>query len=91
MLMILLFPQKFDQASDLRQQLKLASELEFDLGETADVDFNAGIKLRLFILDGLVTQVLLMTKWKCLFLKKISLSGWDYLSLHNFVVTLSFS
>ena len=35
--MILLFPQKFNQVSDLRQQLKLAYELEFDLGETADV------------------------------------------------------
>ena len=39
---------KFDQASDLWQQLGLASELEFDLRETLDwgrkwlVDFNAG-------------------------------------------------
>ena len=39
---------KFDQASDLWQQLKLASELESDLRDTLDwgkkwfVDFNAG-------------------------------------------------
>ena len=40
---------KCDQASDLWQQLELASELEFDLRVTVDwckkwlVDFNAGI------------------------------------------------
>ena len=39
---------KCDQASDLRQQLELASELESDLRDTVDwgrkclVDFNAG-------------------------------------------------
>ena len=39
---------RFDQASDLRQQLELASELESDLRDTVDwgrkclVDFNAG-------------------------------------------------
>ena len=39
---------KCDQASDLQQQLELASDLECDLRETADwgrkclVDFNAG-------------------------------------------------
>ena len=33
-LVILLFPLKGDQASDLWQQLELASELEFDLRET---------------------------------------------------------
>ena len=48
MLMILLFTIKCDQASDLWQQLKLASELESDLRDTVDwgkkwlVDFNAG-------------------------------------------------
>ena len=47
MLMILLC-SKCDQASDLWQQLELASELESDLRDTADwvrkwlVDFNAG-------------------------------------------------
>ena len=39
---------KCDQASDLQEQLELVSELESDLGDTADwgrkqlVDFNAG-------------------------------------------------
>ena len=39
---------KFDQSSDLWQQLELASELESDLGDTVDwgrkwlVDFNTG-------------------------------------------------
>ena len=47
---------KCDQASDLWQQLELASELEFDLTETVDwdrkwlVDFNAG-KTHLVLLD----------------------------------------
>ena len=47
MLMILLY-SKCDQASDLWQQLELASELESDLRDTVDwgrkwlVDFNAG-------------------------------------------------
>ena len=42
------FYSKCDQASDLWQQLELASELEFDLRDTVDwgrkclVDFNAG-------------------------------------------------
>ena len=47
MLMILIYCKLY-QASDLLQQLELASELEFDLGDTVDsgkkwfVDFNAG-------------------------------------------------
>ena len=47
---------KCDQASDLWQQLELASELESDLQETVDwgkkwvVDFNAG-KTRLVLFD----------------------------------------
>ena len=47
---------KCDQASDLWQQLKLASELESDLQGSADwgkkwlVDFNAG-KTQLVLLD----------------------------------------
>ena len=46
-----------DQASDLWQQLELASEVESDLGDTVDwsrkwlVDFNAG-KTQLFLFDG---------------------------------------
>ena len=48
---------KCDQASDLWQQLELASELESDLRDTADwcrkwlVDFNAG-KTQLVLFDG---------------------------------------
>ena len=47
---------KCDQASDLWQQLKLASELESDLQDSVDwgkkwlVDFNAG-KMQLVLLD----------------------------------------
>ena len=44
--MIILFYSKCDQASDLWQQLELASELESDLRDTVDrkwfVDFNVG-------------------------------------------------
>ena len=56
---------KWDQASDLWQQLELASELESDLRDTMDwgkkwlVDFNAG-KTSWFHLTGLITMVLLM-------------------------------
>ena len=56
MLMILLSTLKCDQASDLWQQLELASELESDLRDTVDwgrkwlVDFNAG-KTQLVSLD----------------------------------------
>ena len=54
-----------DRASDLWQQLELASELESDLRDTVDwgkkwlVYFNAG-KLSWFRLTGLITMVLLM-------------------------------
>ena len=56
---------KCDQASDLWQQLELASELESDLRDTVDlgkkwlVDFNTR-KTRLIFLTGLVTMVLLV-------------------------------
>ena len=59
-----LYP-KCDQASDLWQQLVLASELESDLLDTVDwdrkwlVDINAG-KAQLFRLTSLITLVLLM-------------------------------
>ena len=55
MLMILLY-SKCDQASDLWQQLELASELESDLQDTVDwgknwvVDFSAG-KIQLVSFD----------------------------------------
>ena len=54
---------KYDQASDLWQQLELASELESDLRDIVDwgkkwlVDFDAG---KMFHLTGLITLVLLM-------------------------------
>ena len=56
---------KCDQASDLWQQLELASELESDLRDTLDwvkkwlVDFNAG-KTQLVSFASLITVVLLM-------------------------------
>ena len=56
---------KCDQASDLWEQLELASELESDLRDAANpgrkwlVDFNAG-KLNCFCLTDLITLVLLM-------------------------------
>ena len=59
------FYSKCYQASDLWQQLELASELECDLQDKVDcgrkwfVDFNVG-KLILFRLTGLITPVLLM-------------------------------
>ena len=56
---------KCDWASDLWQQLELASELESDLRDMVDwckkwlVDFNGG-KTQLVSLTGLITMVLLM-------------------------------
>ena len=56
---------KYDQASDLWQQLELVYELESDLCETVDwgrkwlVDFNAE-RLNWFHLTSLITLVLLM-------------------------------
>ena len=56
---------KCDQASDLQQQLELASELESDLRNTVDwgkkwfVYFSAG-KLSWFRLTSVITMVLLM-------------------------------
>ena len=56
---------KCDRASDLWQQLELASKLESDLRDTVDwgkkwlVDFNAW-NLGWFRLTGLITMVLLM-------------------------------
>ena len=56
---------KCNQASDLWQQLEMATELESDLRNTVDcgrkwlVQFNAG-KPQLFCLTGLITLVLVM-------------------------------
>ena len=66
---------KCDQASDLWQQLELASELEFDLRDTVDwgkkwlVDFNAG-KTQLVLLDGSNNNGSIDVKWMGLFLRK---------------------
>ena len=57
---------KCDQASDLWQQLELATELEFDLRDTVDwgkkwlVDINARSQLNWSHLTGLITLVLFM-------------------------------
>ena len=56
---------KYDQASDLWQQLEFASELESDLQDIVDwgrqwlINFNAG-KTQLVSLTGLITLVLLV-------------------------------
>ena len=64
MLMILLY-SKCDQASDLWQQLELASEVESDLPDTVDWGRSGLLILILenlswFCLTGLITLVLLM-------------------------------
>ena len=64
-----------DQASDLKQQLELTSELKSDLQDTVDwgkkwlVDFNTE-KTQLVSLTGLTTLLWLMWKWKGFFLRK---------------------
>ena len=79
---------KCDQASDLWQQLELASQLESDLWDTVEwarkwlVDFNARKAQVSF--DWSITQVLLMWKWMNLLLRKNYRSRcWGWLSLLN--------
>ena len=66
---------KCGQASDLWQQLELASDLKSNLRETVDcgrkwlVDFNAG-KINWFHLICLITLVLLILKLMGLLLRK---------------------
>ena len=66
---------KCDQESDLWQQLELASELE-SIYKTMCTGIRSGLlismlgKLIWFRLTSLITMVLLMQKWMCLFLKK---------------------
>ena len=66
---------KFDQASDLQQQPKLASELESDLRDTVDwdwkwlVDFNAG-KTQLVLFDRSNNNGSIDVKWMSLLLRK---------------------
>ena len=68
MLMILLSTE-CHQASDLWQQLELASELESDLQNTAGwgrkwlVDFNVEKTQKPFPLPGQITLILLIGKW----------------------------
>ena len=63
---------KFNQASYLWQQLELASELESDLQDTVGWGREVACwfhfmleKLNLFHLTGLITLVLLRSKWNC--------------------------
>ena len=83
---------KCDQASDLWQQLELAPELESDLRDTEDWSRKWLVDFNWFHSTGLITLVLLMWKWICLFLRKNRLLrclGW--LSLLNWVGALTLS
>ena len=66
---------KCDQASDLQQQLELASELKSDLQVTVDlgkkwlVDFNA-VKTQLVLFDGSNKTGSIDVKWMELLLRK---------------------
>ena len=51
---------KCDQASDLWQELELASILESDLGDSGGLLISILKKLKWFHLTGLITLVLLM-------------------------------
>ena len=88
---------KCDLASDLWQQVELASQLESDLWDTVEwgrkwlVDFNARKAQVSF--DWSITQVLLMWKWMNLLLRKNYHSRcWGWLSLLNwtgaFIISL---
>ena len=64
-LMIVLSILKCDQASDVWQQVELASELKSDLRDTVDLAGSGFLismqeKLNWFCLTGLITLVLLM-------------------------------
>ena len=85
---------KYDQASDLTQQLGLASELEYDLVQDISdrhrkrlVNFNARRCFKCWFqcfLTGLITIVLLMWKWMSLFLRKNQLLRyWGFLSFSS--------
>ena len=72
-----------DQASYVWQQLELASELKFDLQDTVDWGGSGLLismleNLNWFCLTGLITLVLLMSKWMSLSLSKNHLLRfWD--------------
>ena len=66
---------KCDQASDLWQQLELASKLESDLRDTVDWDRkwlvdSMLVKLTWFCLTSVITLVPVMSKWMGLFWRK---------------------
>ena len=94
MLMILLC-SKSDLASDLWQQLELASKLESDLWDTADWARSGLLismleKLNWFRLTDLITLVLLMWKWMALFLRENHLLRcWGWPSLLNWIGVLT--
>ena len=82
---------KCDQASDLWQQLELASELESDMWDTVDwgkkwlVDFNAG-KTQLVLFDGSNNTGSIDVKMMGLFLRKNQLLRfWGWPSLLNWL------
>ena len=88
---------KCDQASDLWQQLVLASELGPNLGDTVDcdkkylLDFNAGKGLLVRFTD-IITLVILIWKWMGLFLRKnYLLRWWGWISLLNWITVLTLS
>ena len=88
---------KCDQASDLWQQLELASELESDLRDTVDwgkkwLMISMLGKLSWFRLTGLITMVLLMWKLVGLLLRKNHLLRcWSWPSLLNWIGVLTLS
>ena len=97
MLIILLFVIKCYQASDLWQQLELASGLESDLWDTIKwskkrlVDFNVG-KAQLISSDRPNNTGLLMWKWMSLFLRKNDIwRGWGWTSLLHWIGALPLS
>ena len=82
---------KRDQASDLWQQLELASELESDLGQEVTCWFQSW-KLSWFYLTNPTTLVLFVWKWMDLFLRKNNiLRCWGWLSVLNWIGPLTLS
>ena len=86
-----------DQASDLWQQLELASEFESDLWHCG-LEHDCGLlisvleKLSWFNLTGLITLVLLMWKWMGLLLRKNHLLRiWGWVSVLNWIRALTLS
>ena len=94
---LIILLSKCHQASDLWQQLELASELESDL-KTLWTGTGSGLlismleKLNWFHLTSLITLVLLTWKWMGLFLRTNHLLRcWGWLSLLNWIGALTLS